>query len=351
MGLLRLTSLAGLTVLLAVFAVAVPSCSSPQVSRSPTPTAAASVFTSPSPTASAVVFPTPAKPLPNSAFDPGGHLGTITADRAGDLWFASSDRDEVCRLNIDVTPTCVSTGNLKPHAIAVAADGSLWMTLSSPAQIGRLANGMLTRFLVPNGGQPFQVVGGPDGKMWFSDWPICTATSACDGRIGAIDSTGQVMEYDTPGARPQSIVIGTDGTLWFSTTGAQIGRISAAGNVSYLDTQISGDYLALGADGNVYLSQGGQRQPVLGHITPAGVVTLFPYPQGHVGMLGAGPDGAMWFFSYNPGHLGRITTNGTITETPLPWPVANAVLVTAAPGGIWLSDGQTIWWFVPSGGN
>jgi streptogramin lyase len=67
-------------------------------------------------------------------------------------------------------------------------------------------------------------------------------------------------------------------------------------------------------------------------------------PQG----IAAGPDGALWFTEFVPGQnttpnsngkIGRITTDGVITEFPLPSPSMSPGAITAGPdGAMWFSE-------------
>ena len=67
--------------------------------------------------------------------------------------------------------------------------------------------------------------------------------------------------------------------------------------------------------------------PLVLVLAPAGAraaITEFPVPTPDSAPAGiaAGPDGALWFtesaFSLGPGAIGRITTAGSIGETPVP---------------------------------
>jgi len=54
----------------------------------------------------------------------------------------------------------------------------------------------------------------------------------------------------------------------------------------------------------------------------------------------SGPDGALWFTNLPKGKLGRITTQGTITEFPLPNSAGSGPTgITSGPdGALWFTD-------------
>src|SRR5205085_8690039 len=82
------------------------------------------------------------------------------------------------------------------------------------------ADGSRTRFPLPVGSSPLDIVAGPDGALWFTEYGT--------DRVGRIATTGAVSEYaiPTPGTFPIGIVAGPDGALWFAESEAgKIGRL------------------------------------------------------------------------------------------------------------------------------
>jgi hypothetical protein len=77
-------------------------------------------------------------------------------------------------------------------------------------------------------------------------------------------------------------------------------------------------------------------------ITPAGVRTRFPLPA--TGLepndITLGPDGALWFTEYSGNAIGRMTIDGTVTNTfPVPTAGANPSGLTTGPdGAIWFTE-------------
>jgi virginiamycin B lyase len=67
-----------------------------------------------------------------------------------------------------------------------------------------------------------------------------------------------------------------------------------------------------------------------------GVLTQYAV-SGQPSDITTGPDGAMWF-TESPGTVGRITTDGTITETPVAGTDQLAGITTGPDGALWFTD-------------
>jgi streptogramin lyase len=214
----------------------------------------------------------------------------------------------------------------------------------------------ITEFLLPAGGRAYGITAGPDGNVWFTKpEPI----SALGGSIGRITPGGGVTEFSASGLEPRFIVTGPDGNLWFTADDecdngiSNIGRITPAGVGTFFGQtfcRLMGD-IAVGSDGNLWFTWTAQSVPFvftygISRITPAGERTDFPLPGAHG--IAAGPDGAIWFTEGNPlGHswgpngvdrIGRITTEGVISEFALPAGSAPAGIVTGPDGNLWFTE-------------
>src|SRR5260221_7545584 len=81
-----------------------------------------------------------------------------------------------------------------------------------------------------------------------------------------------------------------------------------------------------GPDGNLWFTEGspGPNGNKIGRMSPAGVVTEFditPHtPDSSPANITRGPDNALWFTEVFGNKIGRIATDGTITETAIPTP-------------------------------
>ena len=100
----------------------------------------------------------------------------------------------------------------------------------------------------------------------------------------------------------------------------------------------------VGPDGNLWFAEVlGNR---IGRITTDGAITEFlvPTPNSRPTVVAAGPDGNLWFTERgtvaSPGNkVGRITPEGAITEYTLPNPGSRPLGITAGPdGNVWFTE-------------
>lgn len=158
-----------------------------------------------------------------------------------------------------------------------------------------------------------------DGSMTFLE----------NGAIGHVTLGGQITE--TPLSHYEfDIAKGPDAHTWIlaqtshygSTT--EIARINDDGTLTeYPMTDYAMGPFVLGPDGNFWLaSQLGMVQAIARRITPSGVITNFPIPDGVEFMQwpAAGPDGNIWFAGSASGYnkYVKVTTNGTASVYGLP---------------------------------
>jgi len=270
----------------------------------------------------------------------------------GDLWIADNyDPDfgtsAIVRVstsgkNIASYPTGSTYAGL-----AAGPDDALWIADTEGA-IERLGtDGTFTRYSLRNRYYPNGITAGPDGALWF------TATFSPHAYVGRITTTGAVTAYGLSNSSwPVGIATGSDGNLWFTEReGDRIGRITPSGTVTEFSKGIgrnASPYLiAAGSDGALWFTE----QRGIGRITTSGEVTEYRKgisPREHPFGIAPGPDGAMWFteYAYRPRHapdrIGRIATDGTITEyggiNPRSWPAG----ITAGPNGdLWFVEETT----------
>ncbi len=78
----------------------------------------------------------------------------------------------------------------------------------------------------------------------------------------------------------------------------------------------------------------------IGRITTNGVVTEYPINLGFSEPLGitVGPDSNLWFTEYAIDRVARITTNGTITQFPLPAGVFPTAITLGSDHRLWVLD-------------
>ena len=174
--------------------------------------------------------------------------------------------------------------------------GSGNSVLGPNVSMGRITTaGSITQYAIPNTWyyiQPVGLTAGPDGALWFTlaNETFPGGAVGVGGIIGRVSTSGSVTEFPLPeGISPGPIAAGPDGALWFIAYSAACSH-TFSGCTSMID-----------------------------RITTAGAVTnQFSVPV--VGTsIATGPDGALWFFSSSTS-MGRLTTDGTFTQYPLPAP-------------------------------
>jgi virginiamycin B lyase len=197
---------------------------------------------------------------------------------------------------------------------------------------------------------PSAIVEGPDGAIWLTERGV--------SRIGRISQSGDVKEYPLPksNAAPTSIAVGSEGALWFTAPGAnEIGRITTAGQISEYSLptpNAAPQSIALGPDGNLWFTELAGNK--IGRIGVDGTITEFELPRrgevqcGFVCPYGIarGLDGALWFtesqLSAGGGNrVGRLTTDGQLTEYPLPSANALPTCITAGRDLVYVCESRT----------
>lgn len=118
------------------------------------------------------------------------------------------------------------------------------------------------------------------------------------------------------------------------------------------DPKASPAGMTAGPDGAMWFTT--FESGTIGRITTTGKITEYPLPNRASGpaSIVAGPDGALWFTENLTGAIGRITTNGAITEFPLPVRTGRPYDLTVGPdGNIWFTEifGNRIGRITPSG--
>lgn len=182
---------------------------------------------------------------------------------------------------------------------------------------------------------------------------------------------GTITEYAVPGSIGATVInhiaTGPDGNLWFieedGTVGESIDKFTTGGKITryplkeppYDDPKS----VAAGTDGNIWFTETNNSK--IGKITTNGVLTEYPVTE--VGsapwIITPGPDGNMWFtepdyaFGSNlgSGAISKITPNGDITDYPLPVPAAQ--VGSYAPSPLYITTGPdgNLWFTLASSNN
>jgi virginiamycin B lyase len=79
---------------------------------------------------------------------------------------------------------------------------------------------------------------------------------------------------------------------------------------------------------------------MIGRVTPAGTITLFPLSTNGIPVGStAGPNGALWFVEREANRIGRIIVARRVTEYPVPTGDSGPDDITAAPdGALWFTE-------------
>ncbi|HEX5988787.1 MAG TPA: hypothetical protein VFY75_01070 [Solirubrobacterales bacterium] len=244
----------------------------------------------------------------------------------------------------------------RPEALAAGPDGNLWFAgvrylgTGFADVAGKVTpGGEVTEYVIgvhPENLGLSDIVAGPDGNLWF--------TVGGRPRVGRITTEGQVTEFTLPDpqASPMSIAVGSDGNLWFTEfRGGKVGRIAPGGEIAEFPLHDSFG-IAAGTDGALWLT----GATVVSRLGTDGAGTSFPLPPSieYPGEIVAGPDGALWFginsrfgAGATPG-LGRIGTDGQISQIPVPGGRQTYALSSGPYENLWYSNGGgRIGWIIP----
>lgn len=226
----------------------------------------------------------------------------------------------------------IGTGTI--GGITTGPDGNVWFTETTANSIGRITTtGIVTVFPISSAGaHPQQITAGADHNLWFTE----------SRAIGRITIDGVISEFPISfGASPVSIASGPDGNIWFTLSISHVGRITPDGTFTDFETGYLLNSITAGPDGNIWVTSIAEEGGKICRITPDGAITQFyegltplEIPQ----QIIAGPDGNLWF-TQSSLHLGRIMTDGTITQYTIGISPSS---ITVWNGALWLTDGSKL---------
>lgn len=307
---------------------------------------------------------------------PGNNVGLVRGSD-GNLWGLSRQWDdssnnytnELYRIDPNGSPVVIPVPLSENFATTVNSiadlfsgpDGQLWF-LSNPNVMARttLAGMCQTVAALPGGnGFSFPFISpGPvdrEGQVWFWNSPT----------IGRMDATGAItLQRNIPDANIGSMALGPDGNIWFTASGIAYGTDGNVGSVvGFIITSgtTAGEItifrlppvdppinalaggIAVGPDGNLWITERGQFENKIAKVTPAGIVTEYPVstPGSYdlFSFITPGPDGALWFTGQGGNQIGQITTDGAVTLFTVPTANGNPTYITTGPDGrIWFSQ-------------
>lgn len=280
----------------------------------------------------------------------------IVSGPDGALWFTEQNADRIGRITTEgeitefplTGPFTSSCGDNRraPQRISVGPDGALWFAEFCANKIGRITTaGVVTEFPIPFTGPPVAITAGPDNALWFV---------GLDSSLGRITTAGGITQLPMSdvGDHPQSdgIVLGPDAALWFTLRNDRIGRFRP-GTLEFSSfvvptTQSTPFGITKGPDNALWFTEASDIADIkIGRITTEGEITEFPIPDGGAPVsITPGGDGNLWFASASANTLGRMTPLGSFTEFPVPSqgvPVGNinAYGITSGPDdALWFTE-------------
>jgi virginiamycin B lyase len=178
---------------------------------------------------------------------------------------------------------------------------------------------------------------GPDGAVWY----------AGQGFIGRLTPGGDVHKFPAPTTTASDLETAPDGGIWFTGPGL-VGRMDTSGAIS-LQRSVGGSPgpMAPAADGQMWFAN---STGFMSRVAPDGSLLRVAgatkasngsagQASGAPGTMVKGPDGALWFVHSDPAGIGRIDSDGHVTEYGLPGSFGSELAgITAAPdGGLWFT--------------
>ncbi len=235
------------------------------------------------------------------------------------MWFTDEASDRIGRISPTGTIKEYEIGQ-EPRGIALGAENDFWVingnnTVDKISTEGKI---LATYSLGAGTSKPNFVTRGPENNLWFTVSGANNNTST--SKIGKITPGGEVTEYEVAAySWPNEITSGPEGMMWFTDGGSnKIGKITTEGKVTEYSLPSSGkpEAITWGPDGNIWYGMSSEGK--VGKITKEGTVTEYEYKKvsgiinGPLGMT-VGADGRLWY-TEGTGHIGAMTTTGTVTE-------------------------------------
>jgi streptogramin lyase len=267
----------------------------------------------------------------------------MVAGPDGNVWSVESNVNQIAKITPQGSITeyhlPVPLGN---STMILGPNGDFWANVAG-APSGEIveittAGSIVQQVSIPTVSPNLALTFGPDGNIWSAD--------NSSAQIGRLTAAGQVTLFPAPFSIAE-ITPGPDGNLWFDAASQNaLGKITPTGDISFFSNLDSGPFreLTAGPKGNLWMTT---PHDTIDEINTAGqVVAVFSDPNGPY-ILTPGPDGNLWFTesgnrsaaSGGGPNIGSITPQGSITEYPIPTPDSGESDITAGPdGNIWFSE-------------
>lgn len=285
----------------------------------------------------------------------------------------------------------------QPYELAFNAQRDLWFNALDNPYVGELTPKKFLKVRkMPKQknvyGAEFasNMVTGPDGNVWFSDWDGKTVGTIKGSRVyqynpcspgcaftGGLVTYGQNLWMIDEGAYsaalvemttkpkvtrliplkgnycwPNNITVSPDGTFWIGNSAncPKITRVTQKGEVTDFPIAAAGGVwgITYAPDGNVWFAvPGGTAQKYyIGKITPLGNITLYPISS-QPDFIAVGPDGNLWITLPYMGQILNMNLSGQIINVyTLPkskknsQPYMQDVQIIKGPdGNLWFGEG------------
>ena len=248
----------------------------------------------------------------------------------GNIWATANTEGGIEKITPDGRFTAYPVLKSGPVGISVGTDRNLWFAEANTGKIGKITlDGKITNYSIPTPSgyvsRPSWTTPGADGRTWFPYQAISAAGKPTTSALGAITSTGKITKYPLPrGSLPVQMISGPDGNLWTTDQGlnailvaSTTGKVLA---VHHLATAVAYPYgITVGPDKNIWFTELTENQ--VGRMTTGGALKEFvvPTPFSDVQEITViGPDGNVWFteagggFWDLVGKVGYVTTDGLV---------------------------------------
>lgn len=296
-------------------------------------------------------------PIPTAASTPLG----IAAGPDSNMWFAENNGNKIARIvpaTMAITEFPIPTSASQPIDVTRGPTGNpfVWFDEFVGNKIARIdpSTGTISEFGVPTSGAgPVGLTADPSGNLWFGEFFAA--------KIASITPSGIITEYPiTYGGNtpvPDAVVIAPDHTIWFlDVNNNVVVHMTFPGptfqEFALLTAINNPQSIAVGSDGNLWFTELGQFQITgcrIGRVNLGGspsvsefVLPNQPFPYGDwCSGIALGSDGNMWFAETGVGAIGRIKTNGAVTEYGIPGSGTTAVGMAGGPDSdMWFTDGN-----------
>ncbi len=245
--------------------------------------------------------------------------------------------------------------------MTVSAKGDIYFTVSHG--IGAYSPKFNRITIIPLNTDPNDIVGGPDGNLWFTEPDANSVGRLTLSKNGQLASGFTISEFAVPAAAPAgvaSIARGPSNDLWFGEDIAgSVGQITFLKGApvfhEYPLPTPTGHPLGIitGADKNVWVTEVyGNKIARVNAKTHA--ITEFDIPTTTNGntapefnssspaWITSGANKALYFVERAAGKLGKITKSGTITESLLPGGAGSFPTSIFASGkSLWVTESAT----------